>query len=189
MKKVFLCFFAAGFSACAFGQNTMLLDMRQDVNLLRREVGQLRLEVEQLRSENQALKESLDALKNSSVGGESVRAQVASAKAAMAAQNSALKNEIIQSVKKDIDSLAMQTDAAIQKLTRAINAQPAAAQPARTFGTDYPKSGIKYVVRSGDSISKIAREHNSRQSWILDANEISDPRMLRVGAEIFIPQQ
>ena len=83
----------------------------------------------------------------------------------------------------------MQTDAAIQKLTRAINAQPAAAQPARTFGTDYPKSGIKYVVRSGDSISKIAREHNSRQSWILDANEISDPRMLRVGAEIFIPQQ
>ena len=193
MKRIFLVCCAAGFAACAFAQNTLLIDMRQDVNLLRREVGELRLEVEQLRSENEALKRSINSLRSSSVGDETVRAQVSSAKAAMSAQNSALKREIIESVKKDIDNLAAQTDAAIQKLSRAINAREQVraevAKAKETFGTDYPKSGIKYVVKSGDSISKIARVCKSRERWIMDANEISDPRSLRVGAEIFVPQQ
>ena len=189
MKKTFIfAFFASSFACGLNAQNTALIDMRQDVNLLRREVGELRLEVEQLRSENESLKRALEKLRSSSVASESVRSQVSSVKASVSAQNEALKREIIASVKKDIDALAEQTNAAIQKLAKAYGAMPQA--PAKTtFGTDYPKTGITYTVKSGDSISKIAKSNNSRVKWVMDANQIADPRDLRVGAEIFIPQK
>lgn len=188
MKKIFAVLFAAAVSASAFCQNTAFLDLRQDVSLMRSELGQLRMEVEQLRLENEQLKRAIDALKSSSVASESVRTQVSSVKASVSAQNEALKREIIARVKKDIDALAVQTDAAIQKLANAVGARPAPAAKT-SFSTDYPKTGINYVVVAGDSVSKIARKYNSRTDWILNANEISDPRDLRVGASIFIPQK
>ena len=180
--------FAGALAGSLNAQNTALIDLRQDVNLLRREVGELRLEVEQLRAENEALKKSVEKLRSSSVASESVRSQVSSVKASVSAQNEALKREIIASVKKDIDALANQTNAAIQKLAKAYGSMPQAA-PKANFGTDYPKTGITYTVKSGDSVSKIAKANNSKIKWILDANQIADARDLRVGAEIFIPQK
>ncbi len=189
MKKVlFLVFLSASFTADVFAQGTSLIDMRQDIELLRREVGELRLEVEQLRSENESLKKNINSLRSSSVASESVRSQVSSVRASVSAQNEALKREIIARVKKDIDALADQTNSAIQKLAKAVGTRPQ-PQAKTTFGTDYPKTGITYTVKSGDSVSKLARANNSRIKWILDANEIADPKDLRVGAEIFIPQK
>ncbi len=189
MKNIlFFAFFSVAVSVDAFAQSTSLIDLRQDMELMRREVGELRLEVEQLRRENEALSRSLSSLRSSSVGNDSVRAQVSSVKASVSAQNEALKREIIERVKKDIDALANQTNAAIQKLAKAVGTRPQ-PQAKTTFGTDYPKTGVSYTVKAGDSVSKIARAHNSKIKWILDANEIADARDLRVGAEIFIPQK
>ena len=188
MKQIFIFAFLAMASVEAFAQNTTLIDLRQDVNLMRREIGELRLEVEQLRAENEALKRTINSLKSSSVGSETVRSQVSSVRASVSAQNEALKREIIAKVKKDIDALASQTNAAIQKLAKAVGTRPEVA-PQKTFSTDYPKTGVSYTVKSGDSISKIARAHNSRIKWIMDANEIADAKDLRVGVEIFVPQK
>ncbi|MBE6413049.1 MAG: LysM peptidoglycan-binding domain-containing protein [Verrucomicrobiaceae bacterium] len=189
MKKYILFTVLATLSINAWAQNsTILIDLRQDVNLMRREVGELRLEVEQLRSENEQLKKLVDKLRSSSIGSESVRSQVSSVKASVSAQNEALKREIIARVKKDIDALAEQTNSAIQKLAKAVSATPQIATP-KTFSDNYPKTGITYKVKSGDSVSKIARANGSRIQWILDANQIGDPKDLRVGAEIFIPQK
>ncbi len=187
-KRVFL---ALVFALCidvSAQSNTLLIDLRQDVNLMRREVGELRLEVEQLRTENEQLRKTIDKLKSSSVASDTVRSQVSSVRASVTAQNEALKREIVARVKKDIDALAAQTNAAIQKLAKAYEKMPSAPTKT-TFGTDYPKTGITYTVKSGDSVSKIARANSSRVKWILDANQIGDPKDLRVGAEIFIPQK
>ncbi len=163
--------------------------MRQDIELLKREVGELRLEVEQLRRENVTLERTVSSLRSSSVGSENMRAQVSSVKASVSAQNEALKREIIAKVKKDIDALAEQTNSAIQKLAKAVGSRPQAPAKA-TFGTDYPKTGVNYTVKQGDTISKIAQENNSRVKWIMDANEIAKPnRDLREGMPIFIPQK
>lgn len=189
MKKFFI--LAAALSASvssSFAQTNALIDIRQDISLLRSEVGQLRMEVEELRNENVSLKKSISSLRSSSVANDSVRAQMSSVKASVAVQNEALKREIVASVKKDIDALAAQTNAAIQKLAKAVGSRPQPQERA-SFSTDYPKTGINYVVKSGDSISKIARANNSRIKWIMDANEISDAKNLREGAEIFIPQK
>ncbi len=189
MKKIiFLAVISALAVEVSAQNNTLLIDLRQDVNLMRREVGELRLEVEQLRTENEQLKRTIERLRTSSVGSDNVRTQIASVKNSMSSQNEALKREIIAKVKKDIDALAAQTNAAIQKLAKAYGSMPQ-QETKKTFGNDYPKKGIPYTVKAGDSVSKIARAYNSRVKWILDANQIADPKDLRIGAEIVIPQK
>lgn len=171
-----------------FAQSAVIADLQQDMSLMRREVGQLRLEIEQLRRENAELQKKLRSVQTSTVGTDAMRVQVSGAKAEMAAQMEALKREIIESVKKDLDSMASKTNTNMQRLANAINTRPQESLPT-TFSEDYPKSGITYTVQSGDSISKIARKNNSRIKWIQDANKISDPSKLQVGDEIFIPQK
>ena len=188
MKHILIFAFLTITSVELFAQNTTLIDLRQDVNLMRREIGELRLEVEQLRNENEALQRTINTLKSSSIGSETVRSQVSSVRASVSAQNEALKREIIAKVKKDIDALASQTNAAIQKLAKAVGSRPE-PEAKKSFSTDYPKTGINYTVKAGDSISKIARAHNSRIKWIMDANEIAEPKDLRIGVEIFVPQK
>ena len=164
-------------------------DMQQDLALLKREVGSLRLEVEQLSRQNQELSQQIRKAQASSTSNDMVRAQVSSVRSEVSSQNNALKREIVALVKKDIENLASQTDAAIQKLAKAIGSRPQAEMP-KTFGNDYPQTGIEYTVQSGDTLGKIARKNNSKVKWIQDANKIADPnRGLRVGEQIFIPQK
>jgi LysM repeat protein len=47
---------------------------------------------------------------------------------------------------------------------------------------------VTYTVQSGDTLTKIAREHGSSIKDIQNANKIANPaRDLRVGQSIFIP--
>ena len=150
--------------------------------MLKREVGNLRLEVEQLSRENAALERKIQQMKNSSSSTDLVRAQMASVRSDVSSR------EIVSIVKKDIEALAAQTNDAVQKLAKAIGQRPQAEMP-KSFGDDYPKMGITYTVKSGDTLGKIARAKNSKIKWIQDANKIADPnRGLRVGESIFIPQ-
>lgn len=67
-------------------------------------------------------------------------------------------------------------------------APAAPASPADGLPADMPRTGVRYKVRAGDTLSRIARQNNSRQEWILKANGIANPDQLQLGAEIFIPQ-
>jgi len=70
-------------------------------------------------------------------------------------------------------------------------AQPPAADTGAATDNlppDMPRTGIRYKVKAGDTLSRIARQNNSRQDWILRANAIANPDQLQLGAEIFIPQ-
>lgn len=50
-------------------------------------------------------------------------------------------------------------------------------------------SGTSYVVRPGDSIFRIANRHKVSQQSLMRVNGISDPRKMRVGMKLTIPQQ
>lgn len=56
-----------------------------------------------------------------------------------------------------MEAMAAQTNAAMEKLAKAIGSRPQASMPV-AFGSDYPQSGITYVVQSGDTLAKIARK-------------------------------
>jgi len=45
----------------------------------------------------------------------------------------------------------------------------------------------KYLVRYGESLSSIARKFNTKESIIMDLNNIAFPDMIREGKEIIVP--
>jgi LysM repeat protein len=67
---------------------------------------------------------------------------------------------------------------------------PAPAKSSRPAKAASPKpglEGVRHVVKSGESLSVIARNYGVRQSEIALANGISDPTRLQAGTEIVIP--
>lgn len=48
--------------------------------------------------------------------------------------------------------------------------------------------GYEHVVRSGETVSTIAREYNTTVDVIVDANQLANPNAIRVGQILFIPQ-
>ncbi|PWM30523.1 MAG: hypothetical protein DBX55_04445 [Verrucomicrobia bacterium] len=174
---------------CAWAQNVAIADMQQDISLMRREIADLKTEVEQLRREAQSMAQRLAKYERASSAGESAAIQIAGVRSQTASQMEAMKREIVEQVRKDIEALANQTNRQMSKLADAVGKVPQ-QEVQKTFSEDYPKTGITYTVKSGDYLTKIARENNSRVKWIQDANRIADPsRGLRAGDQIFIPQK
>lgn len=58
------------------------------------------------------------------------------------------------------------------------------------FTTPRPMKGkIEYIVKSGDSLSKIAANHNCPILLIQKANNISDPAKIRIGTRLIFPNK
>ncbi len=155
-----------------------------------RQVKALRLEMEALRRENARLEAKVAAARADRTTAdrlsdlaETVETLRQDYKRADAAQ----KKQIIEEVSKQIDALTEETQSAIETLAEAMDAAPSVNRPVR-FSDDYPKTGLTYTVRSGDTLTKIAREHGSTVKHIQNANKIPNPsRDLRVGQTIFVP--
>ena len=164
--------------------------LNQDLAMLNQQVKALRLEIEQMRRDNTALQNQVRAAQSN----QGTQAQITNLSAAIdtlrqeyRAADEANKRVIIAEVSRQIESLAKETQGAINVVAQAASAQPNIATPVR-FSEDYPKSGVEYTVRSGDTLSKIAREHGSTIKHIQNANKIVNPsRDLQVGQTIFIP--
>ena len=161
--------------------------LKQDLSLLSQEVRTLRLEIEQLSRENSALRAQITAsqadqsfqekLTAISSGIERVRLDYQAA-------DSKNKVTIIAELNQQMAALTKQVQAAIDSLA---NAQPKISIPAK-FSDDYPKTGVSYIVQSGDTLSAIARIHGSSTKHIQNANKIVNPsRDLQIGQTIFIP--
>lgn len=169
--------------------------LTQDVNILRSQVGALQLDLEDTRRQNANLRQQVEAMRAASGQQQDVMrlvdARLAELRAELLRANATNRTEIINTVTRQVESLAKQTEESMRRIASAVQqgSRPAAATPV-TFSSDYPKTGIPYTVQPGDTISGIAARHNSRTNWIRDANQIVDPnRDLRVGANIFIPQE
>mgnify|MGYP002634849437 FL=1 len=165
-------------------------NLTQDMNALAQELKALRLEVEQVRRENALLRAQV-ASDNS---GRNLQNQLSSLSSAVEglrreyrAADASQREEIINEVSRQIDGLGKQTEQALRAVANAVDAQPNVSAPIR-FSEDYPQSGITYTVRSGDTLSGIARAHGSTIKHIQNANKIVNPaKDLMVGQTIFIP--
>jgi LysM repeat protein len=63
-----------------------------------------------------------------------------------------------------------------------------ATEPSEGAPSDQPQTGVKYRVKSGDTVTKIALRHGSKVEWILKANNLSSPAALKADVDIFVPQ-
>jgi len=165
-------------------------NLSQDVSQLSQQVRALRLEIEQMQRENNRLRGEVAAANANNQTG----AQIASLSGAIDAlrreyqsADAAQKEQILAEVTRQMNALAKETQEAINTVAEAVGSQPRVETPVH-FSSDYPKTGVTYTVRSGDTLSKIARQHDSNIKHIQNANKIVNPaRDLQVGQTIFIP--
>ncbi len=68
------------------------------------------------------------------------------------------------------------------RMASMIKQQAASTPVART------QSGYEHVVRTGETLSEIAREYRVSSAAIIKANNLSNPDTLRVGQKLFIPE-
>jgi LysM repeat protein len=83
------------------------------------------------------------------------------------------------------DDLSTRMEAILQTQARTA----AAAQRAVATGPRAPQAGYEHVVQTGETLSEIARAYGVTANAILQANQMRDPNVLRVGQKLFIPER
>jgi LysM repeat protein len=174
------------------GAANPLASMSQDITILNQEVNQLRLEVENLRQSNDDLKNQIVTQRDVQTAVQNgVAAGRVDTRADITQANAALRKEIVDQVSQQIAALTADTNKQLETLAKAIQATPGpnSVPVPRTFSSEFPQTGVKYTVKSGDNLTKIASQNNSTVDYIKNANKITDDRSLKVGQVIFLPQK
>jgi LysM repeat protein len=168
--------------------NVQLANLRSDMDRLDQVVRALRLEVEALRRENKELQDWAKtqlAGGDDSVSSEQLNAILRSFEQKIQSVNESSRQTVVNEVSREIETLAEKTQKAINALAESIEGQPQLEQVV-VFSDDYPRSGTSYTVKSGDSLSGIARKLGSRVDWIRNANRLASD-VIYPGQELFIP--
>lgn len=174
-------------------QRITLVDVYQEVEQLRAQVGRMQLEREAQQREIESLRRALEAQAQQQQSLITSYNQFVAQTNAMIGnlpeRERVLKKEIFAEMTRQMEDLVAQVQEGFDQLTKTRNYTSQQTQPT-TFDQDYPQTGVAYVVQPGDSLSKIARMHNSTVRDIQNANQIRDPsRDLRAGDTIFVPQR
>lgn len=173
-------------------QNAQIAGMQQDL-------AELRNEVEKLKLENADLRTALNRQKASQSPAASQGEAISKARAETLAEVDRRLKQQTDEVNAALAELTRQVNAALGKtspapVTKSTKAPKATAQteaPATTeeaAPSDVPQTGIKYRVKSGDTVTKIALRNGSKVDWILKANNLSSPAALKADVDIFVPQ-
>jgi N-acetylmuramoyl-L-alanine amidase len=173
-------------------QNAQIAGMQQDL-------AELRNEVEKLKLENADLRSALNRQKASQSPAASQGEAISKARAETLAEVDRRLKQHTDEVNAALAELTRQVNAALGKTspapaTKSTKAPKATAQteaPATTeeaAPSDVPQTGIKYRVKSGDTVTKIALRNGSKVDWILKANNLSSPAALKADVDIFVPQ-
>lgn len=168
--------------------------LKEDIALLRREVRQLTLQVERLSGENHALKKRVKMSSNertqllkSFATASALRREIEALREELTVEETRRNAELVSEISRQMIEWASQTDEAMNSLTEAIRAQPVVKNPVH-FSSDFPKSGVVYTVKRGDTLSGIATILGSTVTNIQNANKIPDPSRLMAGQTIFVPR-
>lgn len=164
--------------------------LEQDVSQLRTEVARLSEQLNELQVAVQRLRAAPPAAKPQAgvADRDAILAEVDKRNAALRAD---LDKALATFTKQVNDALANRGGAvaAANAPAAAIPATPAStANTASALPSDMPRTGIRYRVKAGESLSGIARRNGSKVEWILKANQMDNPNQLRAESEIFIPQ-
>lgn len=139
--------------------------LKQDIMSINHQIGQLQMQVEGLQLEITQLKKVLQD-KEKSNSHKDIK---------MLFQKE--RQEILEIVSSQINILAQEMNQVLSKKSTHFPKQ-----------TNYPKEGVSYTVKKGDTLSKIATENKSTVSYIQTANNIENPKDIKAGQVLFIPQ-
>ncbi|HVU36952.1 MAG TPA: LysM peptidoglycan-binding domain-containing protein [Opitutales bacterium] len=173
-----------------------LASMNEDIQTLQRQVSQLRLNIEALQQDNDNLRKQLitqtdlnTAVQNAvNKNRDDVNKAITTA---VSAATDALRKDIVGTVTKQIEALARDTNAQFQTLTQAMGKMPPPSKKITAVdpNTAPPAAGDVelYLVKPGESLSKIAAHFHVSVSDIIKVNPSIDPNKIREGQQIAIP--
>ena len=168
----------------------LLANLKQDIELVNREVTGLRSEVEMLRRENAQLRISVEQASREKSNKREDRIVLELQNRLQALELAFNQSERARgSTQKELNQKFQQI---IEQMNRGFDQVSKSTNPTPqtpTFSNDYPKNGFVHVVEKGETVSSIAQKYKSKVSWIIDANQISDPTKVFVGRELFVPQK
>ncbi|AKC82529.1 peptidoglycan-binding protein [Verrucomicrobia bacterium IMCC26134] len=193
MWKVSLCLFAVFtgtvslWSQGAQSPAAELASLREDIRLLQQRTGELSLRVEQLEADNSRLSKSAAGSSLNYVTLVQLNEAVADLTRVVRAGDQQTKTETLALVSTQIEKLAVQTNAALDSVTKPRVTQATNPATPVTFTENFSKEGISYTVVSGDTLSRIAQKTGAKVTDIINANRIADPSRVQVGQVLFIP--
>ncbi len=159
--------------------------LNQRFQALERKYGLLELEIENLKAENQRLRKTIATLKQDdpAAGIDEKIDQAVDEKLTAVEGNIQKQYEKLQvTIMRKLDTVNTASTRVSTPST------PTQTRPTIQRTDNFPKTGIPYVVKSGDTLSGIAAKHGSTIQYIISANkEIADPNNVRVGQKLFIP--
>ena len=182
-----------GFTFLCPGQTDpkiLLANLKQDIEIINREVTGLRSEVEMLRRENAQLRISVEQA-NREKNNEREDRIVLELQNRLEAlelafnQSERTRGSTQEELNQKFQQIIEQMNRGFDQVSKSTNPTP----QTQTFSNDYPKNGFVHVVEKGETVSSIAKKYKSKVSWIIDANQISDPTKVFVGRELFVPQK
>jgi LysM repeat protein len=191
MWKASLCLSAALLGAASlFAQVPQspaaeLASLREDVKIALQRSGELALRVEQLEADNARLAKAGAGAAQNYVTLVQLNEAVADLNRVIRAGDQQTKAETLAIVSAQIEKLAVQTNAALDSVTKPRSAATAVTPVA--FSDNFPKEGVSYTVVPGDTLSRIAQKTGAKVSDIINANRITDPSRVQVGQVLFIP--
>lgn len=157
--------------------------MRQDMHLLSREVKSLQLEIEALRREIGQIRASSaasDFKKDIQERVNTLSSAIETLERKYQAADEARNHQIMAWIRENRVGLNKDRTKTVETGTD--------SGTTVHFPDDYPKTGLTYTVRAGDTLTAIARRYGSAVKHIQHANKIANPSSdLRVGETIFIP--
>jgi LysM repeat protein len=198
MWKTSLCFAAVFIGASSLPAQSAsspaaeLANLREDVRLLQQRTGEMSLRVEQLEADNTRLAKSNAGAAQNFVTLVQLNEAIADLNRVIRAGDQQTKAETLAVVSTQIEKLAVQTNAALDSITRSrpsgggTAGAPTGVSPV-TFSENFPKEGVSYTVAAGDTLSRIAQKTGAKVADIINANRISDPARVQVGQVLFIP--
>lgn len=179
-------------SAQSTSVRSQIAELSQRFTELERNYNLLKLEVSNLTAENNRLKQELAILKQS--GGDEDVEEVLNAK--IEAHRKSTENYVKDQFERIMALLPGESESSQTQPRQQVNQTPTSTTAAANtntqqthfqFSSDFPKDGEIYVVKSGDTLSKIARQFGSTVQYIQSANKIDDPNTVKVGQKLFIP--
>lgn len=197
----FLCFlFVFSGTSHLCGQSRQdIANLIQDVELITQEVARLRFEVKTLQREKKTLETALVATDTrittfeTQLAGLNTQTQknLQALRTQLVLASEKQKSQIIANVTEQLAQIVVEMERAFKELQGNVapNDKTASPNEKKTFGNNFPKTGLEYTVKKGDNLWKIAQEFSSKTSWIQDANRLTSPSQLQVGQVLFIPQK
>jgi len=169
---------------------SQIAELSQRFNDLENNYNLLKLQVANLSAENNRLKQEIEILKQSEDPAKVE--EILNAK--IEAHRKSTENYVKNQFERIMDLLPTEKPASIKPETTPPTTTATSTAPSTTadraqftFSNDFPKDGEIYVVRSGDTLSKIATQFGSTVRYIQNANKIEDPNSLQIGQKLFIP--